>query len=233
MALYISGGAVGGAASGALGATVFSHGRFGPIMRARVIPTNPATTGQVLARNRMSSLTNHWYNTLTAAQRDAWTTYAENVPVTNRIGAQIYLTGLNWYVGCNSLRSQAAGTIVRVDDAPTIFNLSTFDLTEIIASESTQAFSVTFPAGAAWTLDDGALMCWGARPQNASINFNNQPYRYAGATYGDTVTPPPGPGVYPSAFPFVEGQKLFCRFNCIEADGRIGAEQKYNVIAIS
>lgn len=230
MALYISGGPAGGGASGALGATVFSHGRFGPYMRARVIPTNPATAGQVLARNRMSVLTNMWFNVLTADQRASWETYASNVPVTNRIGAQIYLTGLNWYVGNNSLRLQANDTIVRVDDAPTVFNLAAYALTVIDASVATQLITAQYVAGDDWTLDGGALLGYATRPQNQSINFNNQPYRFAGVVEGDTAVPPASPAGFPAPFPFVLGQKLFVRFNCIVADGRIGPEQKYEII---
>lgn len=231
MALFIPGGPAGGAPSGALGATVFSHGRFGAYMRSRVIPTNPATAGQVLARNRMSSLSNRWLNTLTAAQRAAWETYGANVPVTNRIGQQIFLTGLNWYIGCNALRDQADGTIVRVDDAPTIFNLSSFTVGTPSASEATQAISVPFTSGDDWDDDDGALMLWGTRPQNASINFNNLAYRFDSAVFGDTAIPPVSPGVFAAPFPFVEGQRLFIRLNVLQADGRIGAEQKYSILA--
>lgn len=231
MALFIPGGPAGGAPSGALGATVFSHGRFGAYMRSRVIPTNPASAGQVLARNRMSSLTNAWYNVLTAAQRAGWDTYAANVPVTNRIGQQIFLTGLNWYVGNNALRDSAP-PLTRVDDAPDIFNLSTFDITDDpSASEATQVFTVPYDNTHDWADDDGALLGFSTRPQNASINFNNKPHRLAGTELGNTITPPTSPATFTSPFPFVEGQALFLRLNCVQADGRIGAVQNYRVIA--
>lgn len=231
MALFLPGGPAGGAPSGSLGAIVFARNRFGAYMRTRVIPTNPATAGQVLARNRMSSLSNSWFNYLTADQRAAWDTYAANVPVTNRLGQQIHLTGLNWYVACNALRRQADAAITDADDAPTVFNLATFNLTSISASEATQEISMTYEAGDDWTLDDGALLGYQTRPQNPSINFNNLAYRYMMAVFGVTATPPASPAVFDASFPFVEGQKLFCRFNCIIADGRIGAVQKYSVLA--
>lgn len=231
MALYIPGGAAGGAPSGSIGAVVFSHNRGGSYMRTRKVPTNPSSAAQVLARNRMSALTNYWYNGLTAAERQGWETYAANVPVTNRIGQQIYLTGLNWYVAMNSLRDQAAGAITWLADAPTIYNLASFDIGAITASEATQGISATYTAGSDWEDDDGALLCWATRPQNASVNFNNLPYRYASAVYGNTTTPPPSPAVFTAPFAFVAGQKLFVRINCINPDGRIGAQQKYEVVA--
>ena len=231
MALFIPGGPAGGAPSGALGSMVFSHGRFGAYLRSRVVPTNPATAGQVLARNRLSNLTNLWYNTVTALQRAAWETYASNVPVTNRIGQQIYLTGLNWYVACNSLRNMVS-TLSRIDDAPTVFNLASFTITAALtASEATQEISVAFDNSDIWADDDGALILFATRPQNASINFNAKPYRYAGDVPGVTATPPTTPATIAAPFPFVEGQRLFCRLNCVQADARIGAVQKYTLVA--
>lgn len=230
MALFIPGGPAGGAPSGSIGSMVFSHNRYGAYMRTRVIPTNPATAGQVAARNRLSSLTNAWLNVLTQPQRDAWTTYAANVPVTNRIGQQIFLTGLNWYVACNALRLLEPA-LSDVNDAPSIFNLSTFDISDPPAcTEATQLVSFTFDDSLDWADDDGALFCFVTRPQNASIEFNNLPYRFAGTVLGDTAIPPTSPGSVTVPFPVVEGQKLFVRFNCVQADGRIGAEQKYSLI---
>ena len=233
MALFIPGGPAGGSPSGSLGSIVFSHNRFGSYMRARVVPTNPGSAAQVLARNRMSDLTNRWLNTLTAAQRDAWTTYAANVPVTNRIGEQIYLTGLNWYVACNSFRDSEP-TLSRVDDGPTIFNLSAFTvLAPPTASEATQQVSVTFPNTDDWADDDGAMLMFGTRPQNPSVNYNNLSYRYGASVLGDTAIPPTSPATLAYPFTFVAGQRIFVRFNVSQADGRIGAEQKYSIIAIA
>lgn len=231
MALFIPGGVAGGAPSGSVGAVVFSHNRFGAYMRTRVIPVNPQSAAQVLARNRLSALTNYWYNGLTQDERDGWTTYAANVPVTNRIGQQIFLTGLNWYVACNSLRDQANGTITWNEDAPTIFNLASFNILTVTASEATQNIVVTYVDGDDWTGENGALLGYVTRPQNPTINFNNLPFRFAAAIEGDAVTPPLSPQNFPAPFVFVEGQKLFTRFNCIIADSRIGPEQRYEVIA--
>jgi hypothetical protein len=179
----------------------------------------------------MSALTNYWFNGLTGDERTGWETYAANVPVTNRVGAQIFLTGLNWYFAMNSLRDQAGGDITWLAEAPTIFNLASFDIGTVTASEATQGISAQYTAGSDWEDDDGALMGYLTRPQNGTINYNNLPYRYAGCVYGITATPPPSPALFPAPFPFVEGQKLFLRVNCINPDGRKGAEQKYAITA--
>lgn len=231
MALFIPGGPAGGAPSGSLGSIVFSKNRFGSYMRTRIVPTNPATADQVLARNRMSDLTNRWLNTLTDLQRQEWATYAANVPVTNRIGQQIFLTGLNWYVASNSLRSQAV--VPRSDDAPATFNLAAYTVTGVLASEATQDIAVSFLTADEWLDDDGALLAWATRPQNPTINFNNLPYRFAGAVPGNTATPPTSPATISAPFAFAEGQRLFLRFNVVNPDARIGPVQKLTTIAIA
>jgi hypothetical protein len=197
-------------------------------MRTRKVPTNPATAAQVLARNRMSDLSNRWYNTLTEAQRTEWNNYAANVPITNRLGRQIYLTGLNWYVACNSLRSQVP--IARSDDAPATFNLAAFSITSQAASEATQEITLGIGTYDDWLDDDGALMLWATRPQNASVNFNNLPYRYAGCVLGNTAVPPASPQSIAAPFPFVEDQKIFIKVNCVNPDARIGPVQKFAIV---
>lgn len=230
MALFIPGGPAGSGPSGKLGGIVFSHNRFGAYMRTRVVPTNPSSADQQTVRNYMSQLTNAWYNILTSAQRDSWETYAANVPVTNRIGQQIYLTGLNWYVACNSARLRTVD-LTRIDDGPTVFNMATFNAVAVSASAATQLVSFIFDDSDDWALDDGALCQFGTRPQNASINYNAQPFRYGGRLLGDTAVPPTSPGTFTHPFVFVAGQRIWVRFNCVNPDGRIGPEQVYSVVA--
>ncbi len=229
MALFKNGGVAGSSPSGAVGGIVFSHNRGGSYIRTLKVPTNPASAFQVLARNRMSDLTNRWLNTLTDAQRDDWATYAANVPIVNRIGEQIFLTGLNWYVASNSLRNQAG--LLRSDDAPATFNLAAFSITTIVASEATQVVQVGYGTGDDWTDDDGAMLAWVTRPQNPTRNFNNLPYRFAAAVLGVTATPPPPPFDVPAPFAFTLGQRLFVKLNVVNPDARIGPVQKYSVIA--
>jgi hypothetical protein len=200
-------------------------------MRTLKVPVNPATAAQVLARNRMSDLTNRWLNTLTDAQRDDWATYAANVPITNRIGQQIFLTGLNWYVASNSLRNQAG--LARSDDAPATFNLAAFTVYDITASEAAQTLSVAYQETDDWLDDDGALLGWATRPQNPTRLFNNLPYRFGSAELGVTATPPTSPFAMPAPFAFTEGQRIFVKLNVCSPDARIGPVQKYSVLAVA
>ena len=59
------------AASGALGSSlVFYSWRGSQCARDFVVPSNPATVNQVIARNTLSSLTKNW-KALTSNQRDS------------------------------------------------------------------------------------------------------------------------------------------------------------------
>ena len=76
-------------ASGSIGGLVGSHNAGGMYFRARTIPVNPGSAAQIAVRNIVAQLTAAWTADLTAAQRTAWQTYADNVPTTNRLGDSI------------------------------------------------------------------------------------------------------------------------------------------------
>ena len=69
------------AASGSLGGLTASHNAGGNYLRARVVPTDPQSPRQVSLRQIVGTLSNRWVNTLSQLQRDAWETYAQNVPL--------------------------------------------------------------------------------------------------------------------------------------------------------
>jgi len=96
-----------GQASGAIGATVFSHNRYGAYVRQRVIPTISTTTYALNAKSRLSTVSAAW-SVLTDAQRTAWQTWAANNPMTDRLGDRQVLTGHAAYVQING-RLTAAG----------------------------------------------------------------------------------------------------------------------------
>lgn len=207
------------AASGSLKGIVASHNRGGAYLRGRVIPVNPASTFQQTIRNALSTLQTRFLSTVTAAQRAAWATYAENTPITNKLGATVKLTANQWYVACNSLRLQASVAIV--DAGPTVFGLPTLTLPvpTIVAAGTT--VSVAYTNTDAWANEvGGELLVFASRSQNATINFFKGPYRFAGKVNG-AGTPPTSPAVI--TLPFVigpVGSKMFFRFVALRADGR-------------
>lgn len=211
--------------SGSLGGIVFSHNAGGPYMRARATVTNPNTPEQQAVRGFLAQLTSLWVDTLTDVQRDAWTLYADNVPVPNRLGKLITLQGLNMYVRSNVPLLQSG--FARQDDAPTIFSLGDFTAPGGQAMESTQQLSVIFAETDDWVgEDDAGMLIYMSRQQNVSINFFKGPYRFAGSIDGDGITPPTSPAFIAVPFTVTNGNRVFFRAQVVRADGRLSADIK-------
>ena len=172
----------------------------------------------------MASLAVRWATTLTQLQRDAWEVYALAVGSTNPLGETRKLTGLNWYVACNTPRIQAAVILptVYIDNAPTIFTRA--DLTPpgiVSATAATEVLSMSFTNTDSWaTAVGGALLVYCGVPTSPAVNGYKGPYRFSGKIAG-AVVPPTSPLPITSAFPFAVGNRIhtFCR--AITADGRI------------
>lgn len=216
------------AGSGSMGGLTWSHNRGGQYVRSRVVPTNPRTSFQDTVRNTMSYLAAYWRDILTEAQRAGWATYAANVPVVNRLGATIFLTGQNMFIRSNAPRiSNTAGTInTLIATAPSIFNLGEVGQTALTnVDASSNNASINFDANDDWVSEDGAAMfVYLSRPLDPSINFFKGPYRLAGEILGDS-TPPTPPGTVTLPFPVVAGQRVFARVRVTRADGRLSVDQ--------
>lgn len=218
MALFKSG--VVAAASGSMGGVTFSHNAGGMYIRARTIPTNPNTGFQAAVRAIVAALSNHWLNTLTAVQREAWETYAGNVELTNPLGDPITVSGLNMYIRSNTPRQQFGGA--RIDTAPVIFNLGDVSAPWYTAAAATDDASVNFTVGDDWVGEDASyLAVYASRPQNPSINYFKGPYRLAGYIEGDSVAPPASPQVLSLPFPVELTQRIFFKAAVSRADGRL------------
>lgn len=216
-------------ASGSMGGITASHNRGGQYFRARVIPVNPGTEWQAAVRIAMAELSNSWLEKLTAVQRDAWDTYAENVPVVNRLGEPISLTGFNHFLRSNIARNQGGGTFL--DDAPTTFNLGTFTAPTLTVTELTQATTLTFDNTDAWANEnDSHMLAYVSRPQGLTIHYFKGPYRYSGKIDGDAITPPTSPAPLATLFPFSVGQKLFAFVRVTRADGRYSALHRFEAL---
>ena len=209
--------------SGAIGGVVWSHNAGGPYARARVTPTNPNSPQQQAVRNAVSFLANFWNNGLTLPQRRVWETYAENVSVTNRIGDQVFISGMAQYVRSNTARIQA--NLARADDGPGVFNIGGNSAPKIQNfSEATQLGEIAFgntPLVDPWANEVGGFMwVFISRPQNPTINYFRGPYRLVAVVVGDPVAPV-SPILINAPFPFIAGAKIFGRVITGLADGRL------------
>jgi hypothetical protein len=207
-------------ASGSVGGITFSRNRFGPYTRRRAIPTNPNSPQQQAVRGFVNALANLWINTLTLAQRTAWEDYAANVTLIDALGQPINVTGMNMYVRSNTTRLQAA--LPRVDTGPVIFNLGEFTNPSFGFDAAATEIDVTFDDTDDWANeDDAAMIVYGSRPQNPTINFFKGPYQYADSILGDSITAPTSPAALTSKFAVSAGNRAFVKIAVSRADGRL------------
>lgn len=209
---------------GTIGGTTFSRNRGGAYMRNRVTPIDPNSLPQGTMRALIQSLNSWWLNKLTQTERDAWKVYAAAVPVINKLGASISLSGMNWFIGCNAVRQQSG--LPRVEAAPVILSVAGVDATaSFSALAAADAISYAFDDTLDWLDEDDAAMClFVSRPQNPTVNYFKGPFRLALTILGDATTAPTTPQSITNPFPQGVGQKVFVRQVIVRADGRYSAE---------
>jgi hypothetical protein len=221
--------------SGSLAGITASHNAGGQYFRARAIPVNPGSIYQTAVRAALAGIVGRWVNTLTQLQRDAWEVYAQNVPVTDRLGATRQRTGLNWYIACNVPRVQS-GVILPtpyIDTAPIIFSQAALTPPAIVsATAATEVLSMSFTNTDGWAIAvGGALLVYTGLPQNASVVSYKGPYRYAGKIAG-AVVPPTSPLPITAAYPFGVGNRVHILCKAIQTDGRTSPSFRTSALGI-
>lgn len=216
-------GMMGSEYSGKMGGVVAAHNKGGYYFRQAVIPTNPGTTRQNAIRNYMTQLTTAWQNTLTAAQRLAWQTYADNITWFNALGDAIQIGGNACYNACNIPRLQAS--LTRVDAGPVIFSRPTLTLPVPTITAASTSVSVAFTNTDAWANEvGGAMLLYGSTAQASTINFWKGPFQFIGKIAG-AATPPTTPSVFTMPNPAgPTGSRMFFRVTCVRADGRLSPD---------
>ena len=94
--------------SGKMGATVASHNRGGAYFRRRSKPTVSSSVYAEAAKAQFAQISAAWSD-LGDSARAAWTLWAANNPVTDRIGQKVTLDGHSAYVKCNGNQEWAGG----------------------------------------------------------------------------------------------------------------------------
>lgn len=204
--------------SGSLNGCVFSHNRYGSYIRNRSVPVNPNSPTQQSVRTFFADAATAWAAVLTPAQRQAWNTYAANVPRIGPLGETQYTTGLNWFLAVNVMRRQVAGGLLAV--APIIFTMASLQDAFVSDASDTPDADITHLITEDWAkVVGGYLHVYLSPPQNPSINFFKAPFRYVTSIAG-AVIPPPSPTTVLSPFPYATGQKIWARLVAQNADGR-------------
>lgn len=206
---------------GSIGGTTFSRTRYGAIARNRTIPVDPGSAAQTKIRSIASTVRNAWFNTLTAAQRTAWDTYAAGVQMTNRLGEVVNLTGWNHF--CRSNMALLYNDKSLVAAGPTELSLPAQDpALAVSGSAASGDLTITFDDTMAWCDEDDAhMIIYCSRGQNTTVNFFKGPYLVAGTIDGDSVTPPTSTETVASPYTLINGQKVFIMARIVRADGRL------------
>lgn len=211
------------AASGSIGGVTASHGRSGQYVRARTVPVNPSSPFQNQVRIIFGNLSIAW-QTLTDAQRDSWATYAANVPVRNRIGDTIFLTGHTMYIRSNVVRIQAG--LSRVDDGPTVFASLQLSTIQILPREGLQDFFTSFSVPDPWMTTPGAaLVLYATRQTAGTVRFRKTSYRPSAFPLLAVLPPPPFnvSFVPPFRLDANGSNSIFARYVALLPDGRVSA----------
>lgn len=207
--------------SGSIAGVTHARNRFGNYIRPRTKPVNPNSSYQYAIRQYMKYYTERWHDTLSSTQRGAWATYAAAVPVKNRVGETVYLTGFNWYLAVNIVRAQAQNS--KCDNGPTTLTLIESDPGFAVAgSAGTQLLTLTITLGLPWRDIAASIMCiYQGTPQVVTRNFFNGPWRLAGSIPGNAVAP----HTMTAPFTLVQGQKVWVygRIATGPLDARISA----------
>lgn len=205
--------------SGSIGGTTFARNRGGAYIRNRTIPLNPQTPRQVAVRQIFGSLSNLWSTTVSAVQRTAWELYASNVPLTNSLGEDRNVSGINMYSRGNALLLDTGGT--RADDGPTIFTKGPSFTPTITLDAAADTLTVTDLGGYDPDVDGivGLLISQG-KPQQPGVSFYKAPFQKISGTQPATLILLPT--AVPLAFPIAPGQAVFIRSTQVTLDGRVG-----------
>lgn len=210
-------------ASGSIGGMTFSHNRGGLYIRARSIPTDPATVQQVAIRGFVASLASLWNGLLTPLQREAWDLYALGTLMPDALGEPRNIGGLGHYVRSNVPRLQVG--MDRVDDGPPFPGLAQFTNPSFDTFDAaTNSFNVNFTDTDPWAIAvGGAMLVFASRPQNLSINFFKGPYRTTTTPILGAVIPPTDPDTQVAPFVFAADQKVFVYVRVTDVDGTLSA----------
>lgn len=241
-------------ASGSLGGTTFSHNSAGMYMRSRSIPTNPNTSQQQTIRNAVSLLANRWTTILTEQQRDAWRLWAANVPQTNRLGDQFFLSGQQAYIQNNAPKLQASnplytpfqdfpltGLAAQIsDNAPNTFVRAETGPISITAEDMGAGIigmDVTFDEAQPWAnLSGGVLLLYVSRPQSPGTKFVGGPFRLAGGFLGSDGMPPSSPRglqLQEPGYKPAPGQLIVAAAVASLPDGRTSARNRSNAVIVT
>ncbi len=119
-------------ASGSVEGMTYSRNRYGPYIRGRATPVNPASANQTKMRAIFQQVSSGW-KALGAASQAAWVAWAQTNPITDVLGDKQVLTGHAAFCKVNTrmwMMTASQLTLPPMTPAPTPFETlsGTFDI---------------------------------------------------------------------------------------------------------
>lgn len=167
-----------------VGGTTFSRNAGGAYTRARVAPINRNTPKQSAVRASFGTNAKAWSQTLTAAQRAAWTFFAQANPSVNVLGASIILSGLSMYQRLNRVLAQIG--YATVSDPPADLSVPMLSPAYSAAADST-AQTVTVVTDTQITESGAGYYIFATGNLAAGKKPGTSDYRFIGY-YGSVIT---------------------------------------------
>lgn len=128
--------------SGSYQGVTSSRNRNGQYVRTRATPVQPRTAAQLSVRAHQSTNAAAW-RTLTATQRDGWTSLGLQMTRSDSLGQSQNLTGFQAYISVNNLNLLVGNAVV--PDPPALTTPSGLTtVTPTITGGGSPAFSIAF-----------------------------------------------------------------------------------------
>ncbi len=207
--------------SGSIAGDVHARNRMGNYIRPRTKPVNPHSTRQENARAIISYLAEKWHSPTMDAQRGGWNTYAAAVPMTNRLGETIHLTGFNHFIRSNAIKLEVGLSEKLV--APSTLSLPAKDHTLQCTGSDIIDQTFTFECSVnGWDPDGDPkyyIFIYQGRPQLKSRNFFATPWRYM--NFFDADSGKAGTSDMSAVFAFALDQKVWFQARLLTVSGRL------------
>lgn len=200
---------------GSLSSLVFQGGTHGQVVRARTVPVNPNTPKQVLIRSSMAVASAAWTNTLTAAERQAWSDYSTGTPLPDRFGELKVVGGRQMFLRTNVALLNIGGSMITT--APSTPGVAT-PISPTLTGDTTAGLEI---ASVDITVPTGAIVMGRiGLPVSQARNFYKAPFSQVVAILPATTFPLAV--LAPAAVAI--GQRYFMAFRTFHADGKVSEE---------
>ena len=215
---------------GKVGGHVMSKNRAGAYMRTKVTPVNPRSSYQVLARQRLSTLSSAWSGLL-AANRLAWNNAVDLWKGTNIFGDLKNPSGFNLFQRLNNNLAQIGVAQINTPPLPAAIGAwTTFSFVPDNSDTMVLTFAPTpVPAGFAVLID-------GTAPCSPGISNANARFRRVTSLAAAVATGVDIKAAYDTKFGAIApiGDKVFLRAKYINiATGQTGGPVEASAIIIA